>query len=114
MQSRVYPQSNDGGTDLYQTFRDIVQAEFAIMLGLSNNAWDHLGNNDECEARTISHGVHYRDYHCRNGCNISCPTELRNNVNGNSFMVVGHSGICVYCGEEIETNGQISHGSCSI
>lgn len=114
MQARVYPQSNDGGTDLYQTFRDIVQAEFAIMLGLSNNAWDHLGNNDECKRRTMSYGVHYRDYHYRNGCNISCPTELHNNIRCDSQMEVGHSGICAYCGEEIEFSGQLSHNTCYI
>ena len=114
MQSRVYPQSNDGGTDLYQTFRDIVQAEFAIMLGLSNNAWDHLGNKDVCNKRISSRGVHYPDYCYRNDCNISCPTELRKNVRSGSFMVVGHHGICPYCGEEIDSQSRISHDGCNI
>jgi len=113
MQARVYPQSNDGGTDLYKTFRDIVQAEFALMLGLSNNSWSHLGNRSLCEKRTQSHGVHYRDYNYREDCNISCPTELYKNVGDNSLIVVGHSGICPYCGEEISSSGQLSHDRCN-
>lgn len=113
MQSRVYPQSNDGGTDLYKTFRDIVQAEFSLMLGLSNNAWDHLGNRIECKNRVDSDGVHYRDYVYRDDCNISCPTELRRTINDDSYMTVGHSGICAYCGEEIEDSSQVSHNRCS-
>lgn len=113
MQSRVYPQSNDGGTDLYKTFRDIVQAEFALMLGLTNNEWKHLGNHYECQARVCSEGVHYRDYHYKNDCNISCPTELLRTMKSNT-MTVGHIGICAYCGESIGDTSRISHDGCNI
>jgi hypothetical protein len=114
MQSRVYPQSNDGGNDLYKSFRDIVQAEFALMLGLANNSWDHLGNRDECNKRVTSDGVHYPDYIYRDDCNISCPTELRNKVRANGRMKVGHTGICSYCGREIDSSSRICHDSCYI
>lgn len=114
MQSRVYPQSNDGGTDLYKTFRDIVQAEFALMLGLTNNEWSHLGNMSACKERTFSTGVHYRDYTCKNDCNISCPTELIQTISPSTSMVVGHVGICAHCGEEISESSRISHDRCRI
>jgi hypothetical protein len=113
MQSRVYPQSNDGGTDLYKTFRDIVQAEFTLMLGLTNNAWEHLGNRYECQAKVCSEGVHYRDYNHRDDCNISCPTELLGTIASNT-MKVGHIGICVYCGEEIGESSRVSHDRCNV
>lgn len=113
MQSRVYPQSNDGGTDLYESFRVIVQGEFAIMLGLTNNQWEHLGNRRECNNRTDSYGVHYQDYIYRDDCNISCPTELRQNVHNNSHIRVGRDGICPCCGERITASGQISHNLCN-
>ena len=114
MQSRVYPQSNDGGTDLYKTFRDIVQAEFAAMLGLTNNSWDHLGNKDECYRRSITNGVHYADYVYKSDCNISCPTELRRNVNNNNTISVGRAGICLFCGREITESSKLSHNQCII
>lgn len=113
MQSRVYPQSNDGGTDLYKSFRDIVQGEFAIMLGLTNNQWEHLGNRRECDNRSNSHGVHYPDYLYKDDCNISCPTELRQNIRNNSQIRVGVDGICPCCGERITSTGRISHDSCN-
>ena len=114
VQSRVYPQSNDGGTDLYKTFREIVQNEFSIMLGLTNNAWDHLGNRRECQNRVYSYGVHYRDYCYKDDCNVSCPTELRRTIYSDSEMRVGHLGICPYCGEEIDNTSYISHDTCHI
>ena len=112
MQSRVYPQSNDGGTDLYESFRVIVQGEFAIMLGLANNAWDHLGNRRACDNRTDSNGVHYPDYIYKDDCNISCPTELRRTVSDSSRIQVGRAGICACCGETITSSNKISHDIC--
>ena len=112
MQSRVYPQSSDGGTDLYESFRVIVQAELAIMLGLENNSWDHLGNRRACERRTISGGVHYPDYIYRDDCNIFFPTELHQSINSDSRIRVGRAGVCVCCGEPITTSNKISHDTC--
>ena len=112
MQSRVYPQSNDGGTDLYKSFRDIVHGEFAIMLGLTDNKWTHLGNNRECDKRTNTHGVHYPDYIYRDDCNISFPTEFYQNINKNSKIRVGTEGICPCCGERITQSNRISHDTC--
>ena len=112
MQSRVYPQANDGGTDLYETFRVVVQSEFALMLGLANNSWEHLGNRLTCVERTISNGVHYRDYECKDDCNISCPTELLGRIGSDSRIYVGTHGICAYCGERITTSNRVSHENC--
>ena len=112
MQSRVYPQSSDGGTDLYKSFRDIVQGEFSTMLGLANNAWDHLGNRRMCDDQTVTNGAHYPDYVYRDDCNITCPTELRQKIGGR--IHVGRAGICAYCGERIADSGRISHNNCQI
>lgn len=112
MQSRVYPQSNDGGTDLYESFRVIVQGEFALMLGLANNAWNHLGNRRTCADRTESSGTHYRDYVYKDDCNISYPAELLASVGGR--IHVGRAGICACCGREITDSDKISHNNCHI
>lgn len=114
MQGRVYPQSNDGGTDLYKTFRDIVQGEFAIMLGLTNNQWDHLGGRRECDNRANSYGVHYRDYVYKDDCNISCPTELHSTIRSSTGITVGSDGVCPHCGQRITSSNRISHDSCNI
>ena len=113
VQSRVYPQSNDGGTDLYATFRDIVQEEFALMLGLTNK-WCHLGYRQECVNRITSHGVHYPDYRNISDCNISCPEELLTTINDDSGISVGHIGVCAYCGKPIDVSNRVSHDACHI
>ncbi|MBQ4155309.1 MAG: hypothetical protein IJD90_00720, partial [Clostridia bacterium] len=39
LQGRVYPQGNDGCTDLYKEFRGIMQKELTKLLGLERNSW---------------------------------------------------------------------------
>lgn len=105
LQSRVYPQGNDGCTDLYEEFRNIVQKEIADMLGVKNNWCAENRNNITIE----SLGNHYRDYRCfSNGINFSriCGTGCRN-------MTIGHINVCPYCGrEENLSSNRIDHSSC--
>ena len=104
IQSRVYPQGNDGCTNLYDEFRAIVQKELAEDLGLQNN-W-HVCNSP-IKIRTT--GRHYPDYKYNNGTNAS----FVGSNPGTTTMEIGHTNICPHCGvtEDI-SSGKICHSNC--
>ena len=109
VQGRVYPQGNDGRTDLYKVFRNYVQNVLTPILGLTDTVWRKKEDGD-VSGNVDSYGVHYRDYTNFENCNVSYPrerSESRDNV-----INIGHSGICANCGKPITENGRISHGSC--
>lgn len=110
LQSRIYPQGNDGCTDLYGEFRAIMQKELTAILGLSSNHWikrNSVGNIN-------SYGVHYRDYNYNNSCNMSYPAERPQCKT--QTMSIGKIGICFYCGESLEGVGSsyLAHSHCTI
>lgn len=96
IQARIYPQGNDGATDLYKEFRAVVQKEFADMLGVSNN-W--IDSPRSAYKNTSSTGVHYRDYECFNNCNMTYPSDMPNAAN--EVVHIGHERICANCGQSI-------------
>ena len=104
IQSRVYPQGNDGCTNLYDEFRAIVQKELAEDLGLQNN-W-HVCDSP-IKIRTT--GRHYPDYKYNNGTNAS----FVGSNPGTTTMEIGHTNICPHCGvtEDI-SSGKICHSNC--
>lgn len=111
VQGRVYPQGNDGRTDLYKVFRNYMQDELAPIIGLTDTVWRKKEDGD-VGSNVDSYGCHYRDYTSFHNCNVSYPrekSESRDNV-----IKIGASGICPYCGGSITENGRISHSSCSI
>ena len=111
VQGRIYPQGNDGSTDLYKTFRGFMQDEFTKMLGLNDTTWVKKGG--DCSDYIISYGTHYRDYEHFEGCNISYPKEWFDaSINE---VEIGHSRICPYCGEivaDFEDDGRLTHSDC--
>lgn len=110
VQGRVYPQGNDGATDLYQEFRSVVQGELAKMLGVEN-AW--IKKKGGCCDNTISYGVHYRDYLNYGGCNVTYPREMPESV-GNA-IIIGHERICPNCGlvmSDGDDAGYLTHDDC--
>lgn len=114
MQSRVYPQGNDGNTDLYKVFRDLMHEEMATMLDIRENKWDVYTGSKVCMNATTSVGSHYKDYNMNNSCNISVPAEKRNVTSidtGN--LNVGHIGICVSCGEFVTESNRLHHLDCA-
>lgn len=106
LQSRVYPQGNDGCLDLYGEFRDIMHKEIADMLGVKNN-WETI---KRANLDIVSVGNHYKDYNSwSNTINLtripgySCPV-----------MTIGHTNVCPNCGREehLSTN-RIAHNDCT-
>jgi hypothetical protein len=110
VQGRVYPQGNDGATDLYQEFRRVVQGELAKMLGVED---DWLKRKCGCTDNTVSYGVHYRDYLNYSGCNVSYPREMPDSVCNR--IIIGHERICTNCGllmSDGEDTGYLTHENC--
>lgn len=109
IQNRLYPQGNDGATDLYEKFRGFVIEEFSDLIDV-NNEWEcknGIGNN----VRSL--GAHYRDY----GSNMRCATfypRARMAKARNHVMDIGHSGVCIYCGREFTQTHVFSHSECVI
>jgi len=103
IQSRVYPQGNDGCTNLYDEFRGMVQNELAQNLGVQNN-W-HVG---DVNMRTA--GRQYPDYnHKYSGVNVSYVGSKK----GTNEITIGHINICPYCGQSGEiSSSKIYHESC--
>lgn len=113
LQSRVYPQGNDGNTDLYTVFRKLVQNELSSILELKDNNWVFVGGSNACCNATTSIGVHYKDYCNNRNCNISYPFEKENDVNiNNHSLIIGHNGICTDCGNEIRINNSLTCYAC--
>lgn len=111
VQGRIYPQGNDGTTDLYKEFRRIVQGEFANLLELENDDW--IRRNRDCGANTSSHGVHYCDYLNFSDCNVSYPREMPEAAE--QVVVIGHERICPYCGDTIDDDDDsswLTHDEC--
>ena len=107
IQGRVYPQGNDGATDLYKKFRDFMQTELALLIGLNNNLWKIKRGYEVCSGYTISDGVHYPDYANFSDCNVSYPSEI--GIECDYSMTIGHDGVCPNCGESITSSGALSH-----
>lgn len=110
MQGRIYPQGNDGCTDLYKEFRTIMQRELTSMLGLENDKWTKRDGISNVE----SMGHHYRDYNNFKSCNMSYPSErpqCRHQV-----ITVGSDRLCPHCGLSADGLGYnyLSHPHCII
>ena len=113
MQSRVYPQENDGNADLYTVFRQLMHEEMSTMLDIRENKWDVHTGAKVCDSATTSIGFHYKDYRSNTRCNISVPTERRyDTVIDSGALIVGHTAICVKCGEENTSRNALNHYTC--
>ena len=113
VQGRVYPQGNDGNTDLYKVFRNYVQDELSPLIGLTDTVW-RKKDNGRVSSNVNSRGSHYRDYTTFSYCNVSYPRERSDS--SDNVIEIGHVGICPYCGREINGygTGTISHSDCIV
>lgn len=109
IQSRLYPQGNDGATNLYEKFRDFVIEEFDTLLE-AGGEWTQKMGPSECgkHIQQAEHSQHYPDYiYNRNAC-IFYPVNNEPSIK-HHVMTVGHIGICVNCGHEYTNHGRLTH-----
>lgn len=99
IQGRVYPQSNDGDQTIYNEIRAIMQKTISEMLN-TNNLWIIKQGTCTCDAMSDSYGAHYRDYLHFSNCNVSWLKPSEGKLKNTNRIKIGHSGICLKCGEE--------------
>lgn len=104
VQNRLYPQGNDGATDLYEKFRGFVIDEFSPLLGVDNYWRAYHGT----QGRVNSLGVHYKDYNNSRKCAIFFPNSRCDDAL-NQMMTIGHEGICVRCGNTYTDSYTFEH-----
>ena len=112
MQNRLYPQGNDGATDLYEKFRGFMVEEFSKLLGVDNK-WKVDCGYEHCRNHVVSVGTHYKDYNHNNSCAVFYPEKKKTKLS-DYVMTVGHDGICPHCGKAFTSAGYISHGKCVV
>ena len=99
IQGRVYPQSNDGDQTIYNEIRAIMQKTVSEMLN-ANNLWIIKQGTSICDTMSNSYGAHYRDYLHFSNCNVSWLKPSEGKLKNTNRIKIGHSGICLKCGEE--------------
>jgi hypothetical protein len=109
MQSRLYPQGNDGATNLYDKFRDYVIDEFSEMLGVEGE-WRFLVGSNYCTKHAISANgsKHYPDYMYNRSAGIFYPVNNEPRIR-NHVMTIGYTPICVNCGKPLSEHGRLAH-----
>lgn len=113
IQNRLYPQGNDGATNLYDRFRKIVIDEFSDLLGVEGE-WKHSVGPSECTAHAVNApgSKHYPDHTYNKNASIFYPANNEPSVMRHK-MTIGHPGICVNCGKEYSGNGRLNHAYAS-
>lgn len=107
IQNRLYPQGNDGATNLYNKFRDFIIEEFTEIMNVEGD-WDVACGTRACTSHIHSEGTHYRDYTYNDSCSIFYPISKFENVNRH-VMTIGHDGICVKCGGNYSVSSRLNH-----
>ena len=111
IQSRLYPQGNDGAVDLYEKFRRLMQEEFNEILNLTDTSWEYEGGAGTITNHCTDTGFHYRDHHHHNQCGIFYPKEKKN-ING-LIVKIGSKAICPRCGrEQTSHRNRLAHIDC--
>lgn len=113
IQGRLYPQDNDGNNSAYTPYREIVQSIMSELFGFAN-LWTVSKGTGASTKFVVSEGTHYKDYECYDNCTLSRPKGSENE----NDITIGHDPICIKCGEEHETQGNISccreHNICTL
>jgi hypothetical protein len=107
MQNRLYPQGNDGATNLYTKFRGLVVKEFSDIMHEGGEWSAEIGPNS-CTSHSASQGSHYVDYSSNRDCAIFYPRSKAEMIR-NHIMNIGHRGICVRCGREYSSSSYLAH-----
>ena len=109
VQNRLYPQGNDGATNLYDKFRGFVIDEFKPLID-ENGTWEAEVGWDACRRHTDSVGVHYKDYNSNPSCSVFYPKAKAETVR-DRIMTIGHEGICVRCGRSYSYSSRLAHNN---
>ena len=104
IQSRLYPQDNDGNDTVYTPYRNIVQEIISTIFDVPN-LWT-LGKGVEavCKYATDGGGTNYKDYQFFNSCTIS---RIKGSENPYK-ITIGAQPMCISCGNHHRVEDNIS------
>ena len=103
IQSRLYPQDNDGDSSVGVPYRNIVQGIMSTIYDFPN-LWTFKEGTSPIYNVVVSHGTHYRDYTHFGTCTLS---RIKGKDNENP-MHIGHKPICIECGYEHDRENNIN------
>lgn len=103
VQGRLYPQDNDGDNSVYTPYREIVQNIMSELFEFPN-LWTVAKGTSAAGRYVCSYGTHYRDYDNYDNCTLS---RIKGSEN-EKYINVGHDPICIKCGNEHDTQENIS------
>lgn len=103
VQGRLYPQRNDGHSDVYRPYREIVQKLVSEMWDFPNR-WTVSKGTAAADKYITSYGTNYQDYNYYDDCTLS---RVRDS-NNESYIIVGEKPICIYCGYTHDNEENIS------
>lgn len=103
VQSRLYPQSNDGDGTVYEPYRKIVQNIMSIIFDFPN-LWTLRKGASAASKYIITDGTHYPDY--KHFCN--CTLSLVADSHNENMFTVGAKPICINCGNRHEAEDNIN------
>jgi len=109
IQNRLYPQGNDGATNLYDKFREHVIEEFDSMLEAGGD-WTFKVGPEYCRnhAKSAQGSQHYADYTHNRGVSVFYPVNNEPSIK-NHVMTIGHMNLCVNCGKAYDDHGRLNH-----
>lgn len=103
VQARLYPQDNDGDSEAYTPYRNIVQCIISTIFDFPN-LWTLKKGTEDASRYILSYGTNYKDYYYYGNCNIS---RIKGSENENKFCV-GESPICIECGNRHSVEANIN------
>ena len=112
IQGRVYPQSSDGAGGTYKSVREIMQKLMSEVWNIDNK-WILKRGTSICSNLSESIGLHYKDYQCFPGCNVSFNKSVDDVKQKAKPITIGHNGICITCGSTHRNNDYITCGCCT-
>lgn len=108
IQSRLYPQGNDGVNGAYVPFRTQVQKVIAEALGLENR-WVKKGGSSICTSYIIEgNGAEYNDWMYYDTCNVSRIVGLIPEGEDDRKVHVAKRPICLVCGMEHDNKNNLN------
>lgn len=112
IQSRVYPQGNEGAADLYSTFRHEVQKRISEAEGWDSNNWTLRHRKFMDFTRASEGATNYPDWeYPKYGGNLSTPGRS-SDLYSSETMYIGVTPLCVKCGRPHRRSNRLTCGEC--
>lgn len=114
VQSRIYPQANDGATNLYDRFLVLMQEEMSEPLGVTEDDWGYVKEYGLINNMTKNQGYHYPDAGHNSECGIFYPKSKVSDIRTHKRITIGSMSICPHCGRQMNYRNRLSCPDCQI